>query len=104
MKKIITTNKIESQEIEFDLPCFVRLGENCFFKIIDDKQVVIIKTYEFCNSIEIATSDHVNPFGCNGWEFTTAEEFKKTFDIALNKISELKEFPSLIYSPEQQPA
>lgn len=97
MKKLITQNQVV--EIEFEIPCYVKFGTDHFWKIMDDKNVLIVKTYEFSSCIEIGWLDHNDPFGNKGYEFITKEEFQKAFDTAFERLSTLTEFPNLNSQP-----
>lgn len=89
------TNKTTKEEIQFEIPCYIKFFENKFFKIISTTQIVVVTTYEFSTGIEIGYLDQRNPFGNEGWEFTTEHKFKKAFDTALGRISELEEFSNI---------
>lgn len=77
MKRIIQEEV--SREIDIELPFYVKLGDNHFTEVADDKHATVVKTYSFCTGIEIVGLDQCNPFGNNGWEFTTKEVFEAAY-------------------------
>lgn len=89
-------SKTVTEEINVDLPCFVKLGENHFWKILDELTVIIVTTYDFNTSIEIGLIAHNNVFGNPGWEFTTEDEYVKAEKEAMQYIGQYINSPAIV--------
>lgn len=91
MKLQFTETQIKEREIT--LPCFVKYGDSHFYKVISEKKVVVITTYNFSTQIQVVDLNQCNPFNLSGWELTDESEYFEAEEKALNTLSEYTTFP-----------
>lgn len=81
-----TTKKQVEQEVEITLPCYVKYSEN-YTKIFNEKECLIVKKYDHHFGVSIIDLSCIDPFGNDGWEFITEEEFDSVYEGVLTKVN-----------------
>lgn len=88
----VTYSQIKEKEIELTFPAFVQFSA-IFYKIIDEKTLLIVEEFGFNLGITVKTISVMAPFGNEGWKFITEQEFNDALNRVSYKLSQY--FPKL---------
>jgi hypothetical protein len=81
-----TYTETQIKKIELEPPVFVKYGET-YWKVFDEKKVLVVKNYSFTKGIELGSMIHQSPFGNDGWEFIKEDEFNEVHQSVFDELS-----------------